>query len=318
MEKLLMGLLLILTVISCASQDKRNYCGNINRKDLAEIQNLPVFRETSSIKIGSFKGNAIPVKGGKIDISNFIEIKILDEEDKNKLLELLVNYDYDPKSVNIKSTAYFCYNPRNAILFVDKKDHIIGYVEICFECNGYKVVPHELIVGRFCDEKFELIKRLFGKSGVDYGIKETDHINEALDTINGLIKKDSSSSVLYSSRARLKMDKKDYRGALQDLNKSLMMDSIGRNYLRFFLRGHCKFELNDFVGAVKDFNVVIKFQPNITFEAYKERALANIKIYDHSSSPATEVREGICKDLQTVKHSGDNSVDDLIKIYCKK
>ena len=315
MKKLLI-ILLILSVISCTSQDKRYYCGNASRKSLNEIKNLAIFKETTSIKIGSFKSDSVPVKGGKIDVANFSEIKTLDEKSKDELFELLVNYDYDLKKVDIKSTAYFCYDPRNAILLVDKSDHIIGYVEICFECNGYRISPRELAVGRFCDEKFDLIKKIFSRSGIEYGIKETDHIGESLDTINSLIEKDSNSFVLYATRADLKIDREDFKGALKDLNKSLRIDSVGKNYVRFYLRGHCKFKLNDFAGAIEDFNVAIKFQPKITPDAYKERALARIEIYSSSKKIPTEIREKICKDLQVVKSSGDSTIVDLTKVYC--
>jgi hypothetical protein len=36
------------------------------------------------------------------------------------------------------SLPYKCYNPRHSIIFYDKNDIVIGYIEICFECSQVK------------------------------------------------------------------------------------------------------------------------------------------------------------------------------------
>jgi len=34
--------------------------------------------------------------------------------------------------------AAACYDPRHAILFYDENDKIFGYIEVCFDCNGWQ------------------------------------------------------------------------------------------------------------------------------------------------------------------------------------
>jgi tetratricopeptide (TPR) repeat protein len=303
--------------VSCTSQDKQNYCRNSNRKSLEKICSLPIFNETNFVMIGSFKASSVPLKDGQVDISRFFEVKRVDEKDKDELFKILVNYDYSPSATNIKSTAYFCYDPRNAILFVNKRGQIIGYVEICFECNGYKVMPRNLEIGRFCDEKFNALKEQFAKSGIDYGIRKINEVSATLDSINILIEKDPNNAGLYSSRAGLQIGQEKYKEALNDLNRSLTLDSTWRNHTRYFLRGHSKFKLNDFSGAIKDFDMVIKFQKNAAPEAYLERALSNIKIYSQNSEVfPIQIKDKICKDLQVAKQGGTNVDTELLRKYC--
>jgi hypothetical protein len=84
-----------------------------------------------------------------------------------------VNYNRDPKNKNIPARSAMCYEPRNAILFLDKDKKVIAYIELCFDCSQYLVREGKIKIGEFCDEKFERIKDIFKRSGITYGLIDT-------------------------------------------------------------------------------------------------------------------------------------------------
>jgi hypothetical protein len=61
-----------------------------------------------------------------------------------------------------------CYSPHHAILLYDKKDRLISYLEICFECNRYGQTGIALADTRMnlSDEAFLRLKQLFQENGI--------------------------------------------------------------------------------------------------------------------------------------------------------
>lgn len=231
--------------------------------------------------------------------------------DKDHLLKILVNYNNSISAAEqAKITTVFCYNPRNAILFVDKNDAVIAYIELCFECFGNRIEPATLKIGNFCDDKYEKIKNLFHSNGIRYGIERDDE-NEKMAYINSQLQKHPKNSILLMALGKLKMDEGDFVGALSNIERSIQLDSTSRN--SYFLRGHCRLVLKDFVGAIDDFDKVIKFDSGTT-QAYKERALA--KIGKLQLAYSEELALSICDDLEAAGKLGDHSIIDLQKRYC--
>lgn len=54
--------------------------------------------------------------------------------------------------------------PRNAIFFLDKRNVIIAYIEICFECEAIRTSDTKLNLGEYCSEKYDLIKTVLKKA----------------------------------------------------------------------------------------------------------------------------------------------------------
>lgn len=117
--------------------------------------NYPVMQESDTVEIPAYEPE-IPKTNGTVDLTKMFEIKTLDRELTTRLLDILVNYDNEDR----ESEVALCYEPRNGIVFIDKTDKVIGFVEICFECLQYKVEPSTLTVPNFCSEKFEALKGL--------------------------------------------------------------------------------------------------------------------------------------------------------------
>jgi hypothetical protein len=179
----ILHLILILVSTSYCFGQSGDYCGKKKKLKNLEIKKQFPYNETELIKLVSFKYDypeiqsdtgdievpdyqpEIPKTSGKLDLTKMFETKTLDSKLTEKLLDILVNYDNEDR----QSEVAFCYEPRNGIVFLDKEDNVIGYVEICFDCLRYKVVPNSMNVTRFCTEKFDALKNIFKEVGITYG-----------------------------------------------------------------------------------------------------------------------------------------------------
>ena len=110
----------------------------------------------------------VPFKKTEIDYSTFKEIKTLDKTQVDQLTDLLYNIGYaGPRQIEGHAK---CYDPRNAILFVDTRGRTFAYLEICFQCQEYRVSSQKLMMGEFCEQKTNLIKSFFKTAGIQLGI----------------------------------------------------------------------------------------------------------------------------------------------------
>ena len=62
--------------------------------------------------------------------------------------------------------------PRNAILFYNIENKVIGFIEICFECNNYRTNDNKINLGEECMQKFKLLQEFFKDCGITYGTTE--------------------------------------------------------------------------------------------------------------------------------------------------
>jgi tetratricopeptide (TPR) repeat protein len=87
-----------------------------------------------------------------------------------------------------------------------------------------------------------------------------------------------TSAEEYYERGKSKALAQDYRGAVEDLNKALMLN---RNHASALLeRGKARAELKGFKDAIADYTKVIALQPN-NATAYQRRAKAKDFLTDY-------------------------------------
>ncbi|MGC4022966.1 MAG: hypothetical protein QM734_13995 [Cyclobacteriaceae bacterium] len=106
---------------------------------------------------------------------NSFETKTLNRKEENGLIDILYNYNFDPK-VNPNSIVLdvaMCYMPRNAIIFRNKTNEIITYLEICFECLRYVNPKNDLNIV-FCQGKYDRLKDYLGQLGIKFGVTEQE------------------------------------------------------------------------------------------------------------------------------------------------
>jgi hypothetical protein len=143
-----------------------------------ELRAEIIYTDTTTASINTpIKEEVYPTllkKKQKLDLTRLKEKKILSALEVDKLTDILYNFGYtSTKSYKglliAESEGYRCYEPRNAIVFLDEKGLIAEYIEICFECYNRKESSEKMKTGQFCNEKYDLIKKYFRATGIKYG-----------------------------------------------------------------------------------------------------------------------------------------------------
>lgn len=312
--KLSFAFVLIIFLNCCTSSN--NYCGRDKAYSLNEIREFPIYSDVESVKIGSFKLDAttnadrLPIRNGTVDIESFFELKELSKSNQADLLKMLVNLDFSPTG-NVKKTVVFCYNPKNAILLFDNRDQVIGYVELSFECFGFKPSPVSLKLGEFCDEKFDAIKNIFIENGIKYGIVPDDKTDQ-LENLTKQLQLHPNNPIILTSIAKIKIEEMKFSEAIRILDRVVALDSGNRH--AYFYRGHSKLMVKDFEAAKDDFDHAVKINPRMT-QAYNERAQALIGLFEITQDRT--LLKNVCDDLLTVQTLGDSSLVGQYNKYCK-
>lgn len=100
--------------------------------------------------------------------SRLKEVKTLTLTQVDKLTDILYNHGFRGGTYTINEAA--CYNPRNAILFLDSKGKVIELIEVCFECRKTSESSDRITLGEMCEQKLDMLFGLFKNVGIEYGI----------------------------------------------------------------------------------------------------------------------------------------------------
>ncbi len=92
----------------------------------------------------------------------------------------------------------------------------------------------------------------------------------------------SQTNTEYLQSALEKYLKKDLRGAIKDFDKALETGILSDEYAfsAYSYRGNCKNELNDYTGAISDYNEALKFNTS-PFNIYGKRAVCKSMLGDN-------------------------------------
>ena len=166
--------------------DKSHDCARVKSIPLSQRLKFYPFKNANQIQLVSFKSSfdtivgeyykdSLPRMNDTVCYSKLFELKILISSQIDTLTDLIYNYGFKFK-YKPKGKVYFigsileCYNPRNAILFVDKDNKVFEFIEICFECERTRTSSDNLSLGVDCNQKLQLIKSFFEDTGIEYGI----------------------------------------------------------------------------------------------------------------------------------------------------
>lgn len=197
-------LLLLLISFYCSAQDKlhkltpsqsEQYCVYVVKHDAAKRRSFYPFSKSVKIELIGFldevKWNHIIKTSDsarylnkemyiKLDDNSYMlnnrrlmSKTILTPAAIDQLIDILYNYKYPPnKSTNgtiLIDEPVGCYNPRNAIVFIDARNRIIEYIEICFECSKETFSSPAIRRLSYCGQTFNMLKDFFVDNGIKYG-----------------------------------------------------------------------------------------------------------------------------------------------------
>ena len=101
-----------------------------------------------------------------------IESIKLNQTQIDSLSNILLNHQISTKG-KVYAIQLGYYFPRNAIIFLDKAEHPLGFIEICFECgqmHGSTTVLEVMAQTDLCLIKLSRMEELFKSVGIHYGI----------------------------------------------------------------------------------------------------------------------------------------------------
>lgn len=125
----------------------------------------------------------------------------------------------------------------------------------------------------------------------------------------------TSEAGTYYNNATEKISKKDFKGALQDLNKAINL--VSNEYELYNTRGYVKSMLYDYLGAIQDCNKVIQLKPDYA-DGYYNRALSKADLKDYTGA-ITDLEKAKALYLKQNNKTGyDDSVKKITKFQSLK
>lgn len=144
-------------------------CFHTGKLSIKQRLKLYPFSEAASVKVISYCRNIMfgrektPVKHDTLVYADITDDLTLDKNQIKELTDILYNYKGG------EGGAHGCYIPRHSIIFLDKSDKVIGFIEICFQCEGTRTkFPKRIENIDFCTNKYTLLKTFFQKIGIKH------------------------------------------------------------------------------------------------------------------------------------------------------
>ncbi len=167
-----------------AKDYKNRECSHQTRYSPEQRLKFYPFTEAALVRVVSFDNkpdsagyiligsNSLPMLADTVDYTKLDEIKTLNYLQIDTLTDILYNTDYK-RITNLRGrvgvVSQSCYNPRNAVLFVDSSGKTFAFIELCFECGGHRESSELIQAGEFCRGKYELLQNYFKSSGIEIG-----------------------------------------------------------------------------------------------------------------------------------------------------
>lgn len=110
-----------------------------------------------------------------------------------------------------------------------------------------------------------------GNKGNPENFDKTDNINNNSDSVD-----------IYFERGNIKMDEKNYLGAIEDFTKLIKINP--KHSMAYYYRGMAKYEIKDYLNAIKDFTLVVENDPHPLLNTYFFRGCAKSNLQDFSGA----------------------------------
>ena len=158
-------------------KDSDSECGPNKKLSAKQRSGFYPFSVAKKIVIISFApygeyGNQVPIEN-QLMIKDLIKEKAeLSSEKIKNLTDLLYNIGYkNPKAKLYSIIKGTCYEPRNAIVFLDQNNKVIEDIGICFSCGTHYFSSDKIREFNYCTNKYALLANFFRLNGVKFGTK---------------------------------------------------------------------------------------------------------------------------------------------------
>jgi hypothetical protein len=155
-------------------EEANHNCIETTKYTAEERRRFYPFDTSVVVKVVSFDNlensgfeHTLPMKNEEVDFSRITEEKTLNGDQIDKLTNILYNVTYKGKIFVLSGAG--CYNPRNAILFYDSSNHLLEFIELCFECHERRLSSEKISLGDLCNQKLGLLKEFFLTAGIEIG-----------------------------------------------------------------------------------------------------------------------------------------------------
>jgi len=159
-------------------------------------------------------------------------------------------------------------------------------------------------------------------SFIDRGLSKmhAGDIEKAKEDYNYVVTNNSNPKMMQSALywlARIHYAQGKFKEAIQNCDQYFVINS--KDPELYFIRGTVNDMLRNFKQSIKDYSKAIEIKSNY-FQAYANRGTAKMNLLTGNGNlqPSKKETKSACKDLKKAKELGDNSVDDLIFIYCDR
>lgn len=193
--------------LNCYSQSSKIKWGLYGKKSVEERRATFPFSEAKKVVLvafpspytvfedeedGMLKKDSVDIVGWGLNVvktfklpereTKYIAIEMieLNQNQIDSLSHILINYKLKNDKLPETYTVYAsgCYEPRNAILFLDSNNTVISYFEICFECHEFSQLPMDKTIINMntisnlpeAKKMLDLIKDFMKKCGIEYGV----------------------------------------------------------------------------------------------------------------------------------------------------
>ena len=168
---------------------KYTTCYNSHKYNADQRRAFFPFNQSANIKLISFSSpsdvneasddnpyvyTAIASGNYKLNYKRVKESVELSPAAIDSLTDILYNVGYTPVKISfyLSDPGTPCYDPHNAILFIDAKGTVTQYMEFCFKCSRYYLSSSKIKNTIYCDQKYEMLRAFFVNHGVRYSTQK--------------------------------------------------------------------------------------------------------------------------------------------------
>lgn len=141
-------------ITGCSQESVKNYTYPFSKRSKIEVISYTNRMMWDDDDMGIVKNGVLIIK------DKIKERKVFSEAQSDSLFKFLFIEECPAFSSQAK-----CFDPRHAILFYDKNDKLLEYIEVCLECGTSE---QSFSFNAICDQRTKKLVDIFKQAGIKY------------------------------------------------------------------------------------------------------------------------------------------------------